>query len=413
MSRSRFPHSAEQPAASGDWIAARKSAAEETAATSQQSGIPLEAATRAAMEKRLGHDFSRVRVHPQAPEVTTPLRAAAVTQGQDVYYHPGKFRPDTLEGQALIAHELAHTLQTCNSENAGDRPATRISQPGDALEENADALARGETTQALAAPAGIALRSPLDAEKPAERARRETLIQSISNAIDNLLKLLRTGGLIQDAETLHQVAGVRGVTYGSQAQGTADAYFTSHADRDARMRRVLRSLMAMATHYRTTPIAAGFSAPTLVGPDAPGDYQSTVTYPPGSYPGPNPVGTSTYAGSAEQVDLGAAYERYRITQKQIGDAYQWDTYYLDPRMKIVPGAAKGARRSGSGTPSGAYMVFPDIDKEPLRYWMLTGSSPHPKGSIIVEFLHDDFGYYYEHRGQRIDVPSPWSSGKTR
>lgn len=57
------------------------------------------------------------------------------------------------------------------------------------------------------------------------------------------------------------------------------------------------------------------------------------------------------------------------------------------------------------------MVFPDIDKEPLRYWLQDGKSPTPKGSVIVEFLHDDFGYYYEHGGQRIDVPSPWSSGK--
>lgn len=413
MSRSRFPHSAEQPAASGDWIAARKSAAEETAATSQQSGIPLEAATRTAMEKRLGHDFSRVRVHPQAPEVTTPLRAAAVTQGQDVYYHPGKFRPDTREGQALIAHELAHTLQTRNSENAGDRPAAHISQPGDALEKNADALARGETTHALAAPAGIALRSPLDSETADERSRRVALIQSISNAIANLLKLLSTGGLIKDVETVHQLAGARGVTYGTQAQGNADEFFTSYTDRDARMRRIIRTLMDMATHYRTAPIPADFSAPALIGPDAPGDYASTVTYPPGTYPGPNPVGTANYIGGKDWVDLQAAYERYRISQKQIGPAFEWDAFYLSPKLKILPGAAKGARRTGTATPSGAYMVFPDIDKEPLRYWMLTGSSPHPKGSVIVEFLHDDFGYYYEHRGQRIDVPSPWSSGKTR
>jgi hypothetical protein len=27
--------------------------------------------------------------------------------------------------------------------------------------------------------------------------------------------------------------------------------------------------------------------------------------------------------------------------------------------------------------------------------------------VIVEFWHDDLGYYYTNHGRRIDVPSPW------
>src|SRR5579859_7019832 len=57
-------------------------------------------------------DFFNVRLHPDAAEVTAPLQAKAVTQGRDVFFHPGQFQPGTPEGQALIAHELAHTLQT-------------------------------------------------------------------------------------------------------------------------------------------------------------------------------------------------------------------------------------------------------------------------------------------------------------
>ena len=53
------------------------------------------------------------------------------------------------------------------------------------------------------------------------------------------------------------------------------------------------------------------------------------------------------------------------------------------------------------------MVFPDIDGEPLNYFRLDGFTRIPRGSVIVEFWHDDLGYYYWSHGRRIDVPSPW------
>lgn len=361
------------------------------------TGQSLPAALRARFETAQRADFSAVRVHPNAPGITAPLRARAVTRGQDVYFHPGQYRPGTPAGQALLGHELAHTRQTRVAENTTAQAARRVSQPGDALERNADALARGATRHALNAPAGIALRSPFDAESADDRARRERLLQAISNAVDTLLTLLRSGGLLQNTEVATERNGVRGVIYGAHTAGTADEEFVSYAARDARIRRIVRSLMAMGTLYRSAPIPADFSAPVQTET---GEYQSTVTY---------PHGTSSYGGgTAEWADLQAAYERYRIAQGQTGDEYESDWYYLDPSRRIVPGAARGAPRIGRGIPSGAYMVVPDIDREPLRYWHLDGFSPIPQGSTIVEFWHDDFGYYYMHRGQRIDVPSPWS-----
>lgn len=357
----------------------------------------MPAALRARFETAQRADFSAVRVHPNAPEITAPLRARAVTRGQDVYFHPGQYRPGTPAGQALLGHELAHTRQTRGSENTTTQAAPRVSLPGDALERNADALARGNTRHALAAPAGAVLRSPFDAESADDRARRERLLQAISNAVDTLLTLLRSGGLLQNTEVATERNGVRGVIYGAHTAGTADEEFVSYAERDARIRRIVRSLMAMGTLYRSAPIPADFSAPVRTET---GEYQSTLTYPHGT--------TSYGGGTAEWADLQAAYERYRISQGQTGDAYESDWYYLDPSSRIVPGAARGAPRIGRGIPSGAYMVVPDIDHEPLRYWHLDGYSPIPRGSTIVEFWHDDFGYYYMHRGQRIDVPSPWS-----
>lgn len=139
----------------------------------RDGGAPFSAAVCAPVEAIQETDFSGVRLHPEASEVTASLRARAVTLGQDIYFHSGQFRPDTPDGQRLIAHELAHTRQTRGSENAAGPAPLRVSQPGDALERNADALAHGTTKQALAAPAGAALRTPIDNEEAEDTVRPE------------------------------------------------------------------------------------------------------------------------------------------------------------------------------------------------------------------------------------------------
>lgn len=62
------------------------------------------------MEEAFHTDFSSVRVHPEsssAPEVG----ALAYTQGTDIHFAPGQFKPDTSSGQQLLGHELAHVVQ--------------------------------------------------------------------------------------------------------------------------------------------------------------------------------------------------------------------------------------------------------------------------------------------------------------
>src|SRR5687768_17484310 len=62
-------------------------------------------------EPSLGFDFSRVRIHDgsDGAEVTRPLGAAAVTQGQDVYLSPAAPARGTPGGDRLLGHELVHT----------------------------------------------------------------------------------------------------------------------------------------------------------------------------------------------------------------------------------------------------------------------------------------------------------------
>jgi hypothetical protein len=72
-------------------------------------GKPLSDAVRAKMERALGHDFSRVRVHEGAHAES--LGAIAYTRGTDLHFAPGRYSPATRSGQELIGHELAHVIQ--------------------------------------------------------------------------------------------------------------------------------------------------------------------------------------------------------------------------------------------------------------------------------------------------------------
>jgi hypothetical protein len=76
-------------------------------------GQSLDAETRAFMEPRFGHDFSRVRVHTgaRAVESTRAVNALAYTVGQDVVFGAGQYVLGTSEGKRLLAHELTHTVQ--------------------------------------------------------------------------------------------------------------------------------------------------------------------------------------------------------------------------------------------------------------------------------------------------------------
>jgi ribosomal protein S18 acetylase RimI-like enzyme len=72
-------------------------------------GKPLPQSVLAKMEAAFGADFSAVRVHvgPQASRIG----AIAFTTGNDLYFAPGRYQPDSAQGQQLIGHELAHVIQ--------------------------------------------------------------------------------------------------------------------------------------------------------------------------------------------------------------------------------------------------------------------------------------------------------------
>lgn len=81
------------------------------AADALGAGQPLPHALRGDMERRFGHDFARVRVHPDAAAPTQALHAAAFTRGHHIAFAPGRWAPGQVAGRALLAHELAHVVQ--------------------------------------------------------------------------------------------------------------------------------------------------------------------------------------------------------------------------------------------------------------------------------------------------------------
>jgi hypothetical protein len=65
------------------------------------------------MEVRLGHDFREVRVYPRTDlaDLTGRPGIAALTVGNEVFFAPERYQPNTRRGRWLIAHELAHVRE--------------------------------------------------------------------------------------------------------------------------------------------------------------------------------------------------------------------------------------------------------------------------------------------------------------
>jgi hypothetical protein len=100
---------------------------------------------------RLGVDPAAVRIHDgaQAAAAARALGARAFTVGTHVAFAVGAYRPDTLRGHLLLAHELAHVAQQRDARGgapalqgdpraerdadraalSGTRPAVRLSRP--------------------------------------------------------------------------------------------------------------------------------------------------------------------------------------------------------------------------------------------------------------------------------------------
>jgi hypothetical protein len=124
-------------------------------------GEALDGTVQAQMSESMGHDLSGVRVHtsPEADTLNRQLSARAFTTGQDVFFRSGEYDPHSSSGQELIAHELTHVVQQGTGAVHGGTGMT-VNEPGDAHEQQADAVA----SQVTSGGAGVQ-RAEADAEE--------------------------------------------------------------------------------------------------------------------------------------------------------------------------------------------------------------------------------------------------------
>jgi hypothetical protein len=102
----------------------------------ESRGRPLPVVVRDPMEQAFGVDLSAVRIHES--EAASDLSAVAFTQGTNVHFAPGRFRPQTASGQELLAHELSHVIQQSGSRI---RRAMMVGAAEDPAEREADRMA--------------------------------------------------------------------------------------------------------------------------------------------------------------------------------------------------------------------------------------------------------------------------------
>lgn len=115
------------------------------------SGHSLDHRVQSQMSSAFGYDFSGVRVHTdgKAGELSSRLNARAFTIGSDVAFAGGEYKPGTLIGDALIAHELAHVIQQGGGNRSGGFQTKDAALGNDgSLEQHADRSAVGAVVAA-------------------------------------------------------------------------------------------------------------------------------------------------------------------------------------------------------------------------------------------------------------------------
>lgn len=141
--------------------------------SSGSGGLPP--AIQAKMEGSFGQDFSGVNIHQNSSQATQ-AGALAYTQGSDVHFAPGQFKPETQGGQELIGHELTHVVQ---QQQGTVKPTTQMKgmaiNDDKSLEKEADVMgakaAAGEfagSVSATSSASGVQMKAD-----PIQRVARE------------------------------------------------------------------------------------------------------------------------------------------------------------------------------------------------------------------------------------------------
>ncbi|MCC6993309.1 MAG: DUF4157 domain-containing protein [Deltaproteobacteria bacterium] len=131
-----------------------------TGALADEPGRPLPEGARGELERGFGVSLGHVRVHdgPASARAARDMRALAFASGSDIHFGAGELDSGSAAGRRLLAHEVAHTLQSGGARAALSGGPAPGSHPGEREADRAAAtvLAGGRASvQASAGPARI------------------------------------------------------------------------------------------------------------------------------------------------------------------------------------------------------------------------------------------------------------------
>lgn len=168
-------------------------------------GVPMDTATRRAMESYLRADLGDIRLHidSQAAESAEAIHALAYAFGNHIVFGPGLYLPGEPTGKRILVHELTHALQQAASWNRPRVwPESLFESAPKTLESEAEAFAL-----ALARPQASPRRRPrqiseaplqlacLGANPGCTQGQREAIHQAIFDAnawCNNAIRKLET-----------------------------------------------------------------------------------------------------------------------------------------------------------------------------------------------------------------------------
>jgi len=146
---------------------------EHTLERERGNGQMMVASVREQMGDAFGSSFDDVRVHTgrTAADLSGSLGARAFAYGNDLYFAAGEYEPETVSGQRLLAHELAHVVQ----QTRGTKLI--VGSVDDPSEKQADRAAN-EVVGAIRA-------SGQNAQRQAEEEEEEEMIQPLHRQVES------------------------------------------------------------------------------------------------------------------------------------------------------------------------------------------------------------------------------------
>lgn len=170
------------------------------------SGNPLPSHLGQQLGAQLGTDLSDIRVHadPQAGAIARSLQATAFTSGNDLYFAPGAYQPQSSSGLRTLAHELGHVVQQRSGSDTSGGPL-RVGAADDPMEAGADRIADRTLAALNSSGAPVAEVAPLAGAGAVGEVRRawdeEQVATMIRESLPDLRLQLRTINAIQNPWT--------------------------------------------------------------------------------------------------------------------------------------------------------------------------------------------------------------------